>query len=106
MTYIIKDEEKKQRIEVKTYSIRKSQTSAKHFFIKKFFPDKEDEIGPDVDENEPDSKLLSIPSRSIPDVAILLTCGSKRKREYLGGGIINKKCHQVSHAKFYFLRKN
>ena len=35
----IKDEEKKQRIEAKTSSIRKSQTSAKLSFVRKFFAD-------------------------------------------------------------------
>ena len=69
---------------------RKSQSSAKLSFIKKFFPDKEDEIGPDCDLNEPDTKLLSTQSRSIPDVAILLTTGSKWKREYLSGRILKK----------------
>ena len=90
----INDHEKKQEEGVRKSSDRKSQSSANFSFIKKFFPDKEDEIGPDLDENEPDTKLLSTPSRSIPDVAILLTTGSKWKREYLSGGII--KTQKVS----------
>ena len=80
----IKDEEKKQEIEVKMSSIRKRQTSAKHFFINKFFPDKEDRVEPDVESSQP-GIILSTPSKSIIEVAILLTTGSKRKREVLEG---------------------
>ena len=87
----IKDHEKKQEKGVRKSSDRQSQSSAKLSVIKKFFPDKVDKIGLEVDENEPDTKLLSTSRRSIPDVAILLTTGSKRKREYLGGGIPKKQ---------------
>ena len=79
----IKDNEKKQEKGVRKSSDRQSQSSAKLSFMKKFFPDKVDEIGLEVDENEPDTKLLSTPRRRILNVAILLTTGSKWKKEYL-----------------------
>ena len=93
------ESEKKQEKAVRKSSDRQSQSSAKLSFIKKFFPDKVDKIGLEVDKNEPETKLLSTPRRSIPDVAILLTTGSKRKRESLGGGILKKQKVSPSNAR-------
>jgi hypothetical protein len=85
------ESEKKQEKGVRKSSDRQSQSSAKLSFVKKFFPDKVDKIELEVDENEPKTKLLSTPRKSIPDVAILSTTGSKRKRDYLSGGILKKQ---------------
>ena len=74
--------------EIRKSYVRKSQTSAKLSFIKKFFPDTEDKLEPDVDtvpqlKSKPDI-ILSTPSRDRDmDVAILIETGSKRKGEYL-----------------------
>jgi hypothetical protein len=90
----MKDGERKHGGKAKVYSIRKRQTSAKVFFVRKFFPDTKDKPEPEVGTN-PQTRLKPIHkarkskpeivlSTAKKDVAIIEPkTGSKRQTKFM-----------------------